>query len=501
MAEPFLKLDGIEKSFGGVQALRGVNLEVENGEIHALAGENGCGKSTLIKVISGIHGATKGSVFVDGKKVGKIRPIDAIHMGIQVIYQDFAVFPNLSVAENIAMNKSLLTGAKKMKWKEARQTAITAMEQIGAHIDPDTLVERLSVANKQMVAICRAIITDARLLILDEPTTALTAREVQKLNKVLRRLKEKGMAIVIVNHKLDEIYDIADVLTVLRNGETVAHGSIQEFDRKRFIKALTGRTISQNFYRPSKSGEEVLRVVDYTRKDAFSQVSFSLCKGDVLGITGLLGSGRGEIGDALFGLAPAQSGEVWLNKKKLSIHSVKDALKAGIGYVPEDRLTQGLFLDRSIQDNTLASSISKYIHQGRLDYKQMYQVTEDWIKKIGCNAPSPSPDIRTLSGGNAQKIVIAKWLNTNPKLLILNGPTVGVDVGSKSDIHSILHNLASNGMGVIIISDDLSELVLNCNKVLIMKNGKASGMLDSKELDETKLAGLLSGCEEAKHET
>ena len=500
MSEAFLKLKGIKKSFGGVQALKGVELEVKRGEIHALAGENGCGKSTLIKIISGVHDATEGEVFVEGKKVGKIQPIDAIHMGIQVIYQDFAVFPNLSVAENIAMNKSLLTGAKRMKWKEARKIAIEAMEQIGAHMDPDLPVERLSVANKQMVAICRAIITDAKLLILDEPTTALTAKEVHKLNEVLRRLKEKGMAVVIVNHKLDEIYAIADTLTVLRNGETVAHGMIEEFDRERFIKALTGRSISEEYYRPQTSDEEILRVEDYTRNGAFEKVCFSMNKGDVLGITGLLGSGRGEIGDALFGLAPAQEGTVWLNGEQIKIHSVTDAMKAGIGYVPEDRLTQGLFLDRSIQDNTVAASIPKYLHRGRLDYTEMYRVTADWIEKIGCNAPSPEPNIRTLSGGNAQKMVIAKWLNTDPKLLILNGPTVGVDVGSKSDIHAILHELAEKGVGVIIISDDLSELIQNCNKIVIMKNGRSSGMIRAEELDETQLAGLLSGSEEAEHE-
>lgn len=500
MEQAFLKLKGIKKSFGGVQALKGVDLEVRSGEIHALAGENGCGKSTLIKVISGVHDATEGEVFVEGSKVGKIQPMDAIQKGIQVIYQDFAVFPNLSVAENIAMNKSLLNGAKRMKWKEARETAIAAMEQIGAHIDPDMPVERLSVANKQMVAICRAIITDAKLLILDEPTTALTAKEVHKLNEVVQRLKAKGMAIVIVNHKLDEIYAIADVLTVLRNGETVAHGDIKEFDRERFIKALTGRTISEECYRPEKKGEEILRVTDYTRAGAFEHVNFSLNRGDVLGITGLLGSGRGEIGDALFGLTPAQSGEVVLNGEKITIHTVTDAMKAGIGYVPEDRLTQGLFLERSIQDNTVAASISKYMHRGKLDYDEMYTVTEEWIKKIGCNAPSPEPEIRTLSGGNAQKMVIAKWLNTNPKLLILNGPTVGVDIGSKSDIHRILRDLAEKGVGVIVISDDLSELIQNCNKIVIMKNGRASGMLEAHELDETQLAGLLSGSEEEEHE-
>ena len=226
MAEVFLKLEGIKKSFGGVRALKGVDLEIRKGEVHCLAGENGCGKSTLIKVISGAHDPDEGNIFIEGKKVEKLKPIDSIRMGIQVIYQDFAVFPNLTVAENIAMNRALMTGAKKMDWKEARKLAIEAMEMIGAKMDPDILVERLSVANKQMVAICRAIINDAKFLILDEPTTALTAKEVEKLFKIIRKLKEKGIAIMIVNHKLDEIYEICDKLTVLRNGEYVSNGDI-----------------------------------------------------------------------------------------------------------------------------------------------------------------------------------------------------------------------------------------------------------------------------------
>ncbi|MEF9998870.1 MAG: sugar ABC transporter ATP-binding protein [Lachnospiraceae bacterium] len=501
MSEVFLKLDEIQKSFGGVRALKGVDLEVRKGTIHCLAGENGCGKSTLIKVISGAHDATAGKMYIEGKEMGKINPIDAIRMGIQVIYQDFAVFPNLTVAENIAMNRALLTGTKVMKWKDARKLALEAMEQIGAHMDPDVLVERLSVANKQMVAICRAIINDAKMLILDEPTTALTANEVRKLNRIIRKLKEKGMAIVIVNHKLDEIYEIADELTVLRNGENVANGPISEFDRGRFIKCLTGRDIEETYYRPEEQREEILRMVNYTRKGAFENVSFSMKKGDVLGITGLLGSGRGEIGDALFGLAPAQTGELYLNGEKIEVKSVEDAMRYGIGYVPEDRLTQGLFLDRSIQDNTVAASIEKYFKHGKLDYTKMREVTQEWIEKIGCVAPSPEPDIRTLSGGNAQKMVIAKWLNTDPKLLILNGPTVGVDVGSKSDIHRILHTLAKSGTGVIVISDDLSELIQNCNKIVIMKNGKSSGMLEAGDLNETHLAGLLSGSQEAEDES
>lgn len=490
--EVFLKLEGIKKSFGGVQALKGVNLEIRKGEVHCLAGENGCGKSTLIKSISGAHAPDSGEMYIEGKKVEKLKPIDAIKMGIQVIYQDFAVFPNLSVAENIAMNHALMIGAKRMDWSGARKLAVDAMEQIGAKINPDILLERLSVANKQMVAICRAIINDAKFLILDEPTTALTAREVETLFEIIRRLKEKGIAIMIVNHKLDEIYEIADKLTILRNGEYVSSGAINEYDRPRFIRDLTGRDIVESIYTPETSDEVIFEVDHLTRKGAFEDVSFSMKKGDVLGITGLLGSGRGEIGDALFGLAPAESGKIILNGKEIEIKSIKDAMNNHIAYVPEDRLTQGLFLQRSILDNTLVSSINKYFKKGKLNYGLMNEAADEWIKKLGVAAPSSKPPIRTLSGGNQQKVVISKWLNTDPKLLILNGPTVGVDIGSKSDIHSILHNLAKDGVGIIIISDDLSELVQNCNKMIIMRNGKVAETTTN-EIDETTLSKMLSG--------
>ena len=390
------------------------------------------------------------------------------------------------------MNRALMTGAKKMDWKEARKLAIEAMEMIGAKMDPDILVERLSVANKQMVAICRAIINDAKFLILDEPTTALTAKEVEKLFKIIRKLKEKGIAIMIVNHKLDEIYEICDKLTVLRNGEYVSNGDITEYDRARFIRDLTGRDIEEIKYSPEEDEKEILRVEHLTRAGAFEDVSFTLKKGDVLGITGLLGSGRGELGDALFGLAPAQSGKIILNGKEIQIHSIQDAMNNKIAYVPEDRLTQGLFLERSILDNTMAASIKNYFKKGKLDYKAMEIATDDWIKTIGVATPSAKPAIRTLSGGNQQKVAIAKWLNTSPDLLVLNGPTVGVDIGSKSDIHAILHRLAKGGVGIIVISDDLSELVQNCNKMIVMRNGKVAEVIDN-TVDETTLADMLSG--------
>ncbi len=493
MGEVFLELKEIKKSFGGVHALKGVNLTVKKGEVHCLAGENGCGKSTLIKVISGVHAADEGEVYIDGNLLKGFGPIDAIRLGVQVIYQDFAVFPNLTVAENIAMNHALQTGKKFMDWKESREIALKAMEQIGAHMDPDVLVERLSVANKQMVAICRAILEDAKLLILDEPTTALTANEVEKLFAIIENLKSKGIAIVIVTHKMEEVYGIADRLTILRNGANVATGDIKDFDRPTFVKYMTGRDIVEANYRPAEIGDEVLRLEHLSRKNSFDDVSFSLNKGDVLGITGLLGSGRGEIADALFGIAPAYSGKIILHGKQISIKSIGDAINHKFAYVPEDRLTQGLFLERSIADNTIAASITDYFKGGKLQYGAMIQAAETWIKDINIVAPSSEPLIKTLSGGNQQKVVIAKWLNTHPDLLILNGPTVGVDIGAKADIHKILHQLAATGVGIIIISDDLSELVQNCNKIIVMSGGSVAVELNSSETSESMLSAMLNG--------
>ena len=490
--EVFLKLKGIKKSFGGVHALGGVDLEIRKGEIHCLAGENGCGKSTLIKVISGVYHPDEGNIWINGEEVKNMQPMDAINRNIQVIYQDFAVFSNLTVAENIALNGEIKNKKRFVNWNDVHKIAKEAMKQVGADIDPDIKLERLSVANKQMVAICRAIVNDAKLLILDEPTTALTAREVDKLWEVIRNLKKKGIAILIVNHKLDEIYEIADRLTILRNGVYISSGVISEYDEKRFTKDMTGRDIEEIKYTPVASKEEVFRVDHLSRKGAFSDVSFAMNKGDVFGITGLLGSGRGEIGEALFGLEPADSGKIFLNGREISIKNVSDAIGYDIGYVPEDRLTQGLFMDRSVEDNTIAASIRQYMKHGKLDETSMEGVTKHWIEQMEIKASSPKQNVRTLSGGNAQKVVISKWLNTNPRLFILDGPTVGVDVGAKAEIHEILRGLAEKGIAIIIISDDLSELVRNCNKILIMKDGESTGIIDN-SIDVISLSNLLIG--------
>lgn len=493
MKEIFMELEGIKKSFSGVYALNGVNLTVKKGEVHCLAGENGSGKSTIIKVISGVYVADEGEVYIAGKSMQNFGPIDAINQGVQVIYQDFAVFPNLSVAENIAINHNIECGNKLMNWSESRKIATYAMKQIGANMNLDLPVEQLSVANKQMVAICRAILGDAKLLILDEPTTALTEKEVKKLFNIIKNLKEKGIAIIIVTHKLEEVYDIADKLTIIRNGKNVASGDIKDFDKSTFVKYMTGREIQNINYRPTETGNEILKLEHFSRNGIFDDINFSVRKGEVLGITGLLGSGSGEIGDSLFGILPADSGKIYINGKETHIKNIGDAVKNRIAYVPEDRLTQGLFLERSIADNIIAASIIDYFTKGMLQCKKMVESAENWIKDINVVAPSSEPPIKTLSGGNQQKVVIAKWLNTHPELLILNGPTVGVDIGAKSDIHTILHHLAETGVGIVIISDDLSELVQNCNRIIVIANGRVKANVNSSDINESELTKLMNG--------
>lgn len=492
MADSFLQVKNITKSFSGVQALKGVDLTINQGEIRCLAGENGCGKSTLIKAISGAHKPTSGEIIIDGKSYDYLTPIQAIQAGIQVIYQDFSIFPNLTVAENIAMNYELANNKKFVNWKEVREVAKSAMDRIGINIDLDVKVERLSVANKQLVAICRALLNNARLIIMDEPTTALTKKEVERLFEIVRQLQSKGIAILIVNHKLDEVYEIAQTMTIFRNGEKVADGDVTEFDRERFVYCMTGRHIAETYFEGEEGEETILKLDHLSRKDAFEDINIEIKKGEILGITGLLGSGRGEIGEALFGIAPPTSGSIYLDGNKIEIKNVEDAVENGIAYVPEDRLTQGLFLERSIGSNTVVSSLKSYASKMVLNHKSLDKIMHKWVKDLSIAAPSPYPAVKTLSGGNQQKVVLAKWLNTNPKLLILNGPTVGVDIGSKTDIHMILRNLARNGVGVIIISDDIPELIQNCSKVAIVNGGKLEGMYVSKEIGEEKLGQLIN---------
>ena len=494
MAQPFIKLTGISKSFAGVKALQNVDMVINQGETRCLAGENGGGKSTLIKVISGFYTPDEGTIEINGKVYKKLTPQQAIREGIQIIYQDFSVFPNLTVAENIALSSERLENKKFVNWKAIREKAKKGLSLVNVEMDLDAKVGDLSVADKQLVAICRALLQDAKLLVMDEPTTALTRKEVDSLFKVVRDLQKKGIAILFVSHKLEEVFEIAEELTILRNGRKVIEGHMKDFDREKFIYYMTGRKIEESHYdQPAVAGVPMFKVENIGIKDLFKDISFEVYAGEIVGITGLLGSGRSELARALFGLEKLTEGKVYLEGKELHLHSVKDAIDHGISYVPEDRLTEGLFLPHSIANNTVAATLDKNLDKRHLlDKKKIRETTDNWIHEMKVVTPSGVLPVQALSGGNQQKVVLAKWLSNNPKVLILNSPTVGVDIGAKTDIHEYTRHLAAQGMAVIIISDDIPEVMQTCNRVLIMKKGRIVGQYAAADLDETSLSNKLS---------
>jgi simple sugar transport system ATP-binding protein len=495
MAEALLEIRQISKSFGGVKALDQVNLTLKKGEIHCLAGENGSGKSTLIKIISGFYKSDSGTITFDGKTSGNLSIIESIHRGIQVIYQDFSIFPNLTVMENISMNYELFNRKKIINWKAVKKIAKESLEHIGISIPLDEPVENLSVADKQLVAIARSILYNARLIIMDEPTSALTRSEVDKLFRVIRQLQSEEITILFVSHKLDEVFEISDHFTVLRNGKIIITDNTANIDNDKFIYYMTGRQIKEEYFNAENKDESacLFKVENLSLTNAFKDVSFEIHPGEILGITGLLGSGRTELAKALFGLYKVSSGKIFVDGIPVQIGSPLDAIKQGIAYVPEDRLTEGLFLNQSVQDNLAISSIDNLTEKwGRVNQIQLQKNANFWIEKLSIKLNKIEDRISTLSGGNQQKTVVGKWLETNPKVLILNGPTVGVDIGSKFDIHVLLRTLAAEKkIAIILISDDIAEILKNCNRILIIDKGRIVSEQVNANLDEKQLAAMV----------
>jgi simple sugar transport system ATP-binding protein len=492
---PVLAVRNISKRFGGVQALSNVSLEVRAGDVHCLVGENGCGKSTLIKVISGVEAPDSGEVEINGTVHTKMRPRDAILAGVQVIYQDFSLFPNLSVAENIALTALIARGSTFVDPKDVRRRALAVVAELGVNLDVDATVEDLTVADRQLTAICRALAQDARVIFMDEPTTALTRREVHALFRVVQTLQQQGVAMVFVSHKLDEVLEISQHLSVMRNGLVVATGPVGDFDRASLGRAMTGHDVHDDRKVPDfdRDAAPVLEVAGLGLDGAFDDVTFDLHRGEILGITGLLGSGRSEIAEALFGATPATRGHVRVGGQDVRIRDIGDAIAAGIGYVPSDRLAQGLFLDQSIAENVVASSLD--LHSGRhglLDRAQLRNTIQVFFAALRIKAASVDAPIRSLSGGNQQRVVLAKWLARGPRVLILNSPTVGVDVGSKEEILDILRREASGGKGVIVISDDVPELVSVCHRVLVVRRGRLHDALEGDRMTEHSILEELS---------
>ncbi len=494
MSEYLIELKNISTRFGGVRALDGVSIGIRPGEIHCLAGENGSGKSTVIKVMSGIYTPEEGEILIDGTAVSRLDPIMAVQKGVQVIYQDFSLFGNLTVAENLALNTYLLEGRSRMDWPRAREMAREVLARLDVEIDIDAEVETLPTSGKQIVAIARALLARARLIVMDEPTTALTGHEVDALFGIVRDLQKQGIAVLFVSHKMREMLEISERLTVFRNGKKVAEGAMSEFDEPAITRAMTGLELDEEPYEPEIPADAApaLEVEGLTVSGSVDDVSLTLRPGEIVGISGLIGSGRTELARALFGMENASARRFRVAGKDVLPRSVQEAISLGIAYVPEDRLSEGLFLTQSIERNMVVSILDRLRRGLFLDRDAMRGKTEEMFAAMQIAAPSPETAVGNLSGGNAQRVMLGRWLLTGAKVLILNGPTVGVDVGSKAKIHHIIRDLArEEGVAVLMISDDVPELTGNCNRIHVMHEGRFVGAFSGAEMTEDAINDSL----------
>ncbi|MGI3124596.1 sugar ABC transporter ATP-binding protein [Nitratireductor sp. PBL-C9] len=494
MSEYLIELKNISKRFGGVRALDGVSIGIRPGEIHCLAGENGSGKSTVIKVMSGIYTPEEGEILIDGTPLSRLDPIMAVQKGVQVIYQDFSLFGNLTVAENLALNTYLLEGRSRMDWPRAREMAREVLARLDVEIDIDAEVETLPTSGKQIVAIARALLARARLIVMDEPTTALTGHEVDALFGIVRDLQKQGIAVLFVSHKMREMLEISERLTVFRNGKKVAEGAMSEFDEPAITRAMTGLELDDEPYEPEIPADAApaLEVEGLTVSGSVDDVSLTLRPGEIVGISGLIGSGRTELARALFGMENASARRFRVAGKDVLPRSVQEAISLGIAYVPEDRLSEGLFLTQSIERNMVVSILDRLRRGLFLDRDAMRGKTEEMFAAMQIAAPSPEMAVGNLSGGNAQRVMLGRWLLTGAKVLILNGPTVGVDVGSKAKIHHIIRDLArEEGVAVLMISDDVPELTGNCNRIHVMHEGRFVGAFSGAEMTEDAINDSL----------
>ena len=492
MGENILSVTGIKKSFGGVYVLKGVNLTIGKGEIHCLSGENGCGKSTLIKIISGVYQADAGEITIDGETFQNLTPQESMDRGISVIYQDFALFPNLSVMENLALTQEIANHRKLINYSRLREIAKKAVEKMNYQVDFDAKISDLPIGDRQMIAIARSLMNNVKLIIMDEPTSALSRNEVNNLFAVIKNLKEKGISVLFVSHKIDEVFEISEKITIFRNGEFVISLPKEEMNPKDFSFYMTGRTLDKGIKMQTPDvNNRVLEVNNLSCKGKYSDVSFSLYKGEILGITGQLGSGRTELAQTLFGIMKPDKGEIKLEGKSIQFKNTEMAKKLGVAYVPEDRLTEGLFLIQSIALNTVAARLDDVSNNGVLLQNRIEKETDQWVEKLSIVANDIRKPANTLSGGNQQKVVLSKWLSRSPRVLILNCPTAGVDIGAKFDIYDLLREYARNGISIIVASDDLSEIVTLCNRVFVMKNGKIFRALEKDEISESNLMSMV----------
>ena len=492
-AKYILKLENVSKAFPGVKALNKINFNLRKGEVHSLVGENGAGKSTLLKILAGAYKKDEGSIILEGKEVEITDPKHAHDSGISVIYQEFNLIPNLSIAGNIFMGRMPCKNSGFIDFKKLYKESELFLKKIGMKKDPRILVEELSVAEQQMVEIAKSLSFSSRIIIMDEPTSALTESEKGTLFKIIKELKSKGVSIIFISHIIEEVLEISDRVTVLRDGNYVGTLNASDTNPGKIVQMMVGRKL-KDFYpkTETKKGEIVLEVKNLTKKSKYADISFKLHEGEVLGFAGLVGAGRAEVMRGIFGIEPPDSGEIYIKRNKVEENSLFETIKMKMGFVPEDRREEGLILSRSVKDNINITKLPKINHYGFVKQKEEENIADEYCKSLNIRTPDTKQIVQNLSGGNQQKIVIAKWIAINPKILILDDPTRGIDVGAKKEIYSLINNLAKDKIGIILISSELPEILNISDRILIMREGNITGELGRKEATQEKIMRLAA---------
>lgn len=490
MAEPVLRAVSISKRFPGVLALNKVNLDVYPGEVHALLGENGAGKSTLIKIISGVYEEDSGELYLDGKRVSMSSVRMAQTLGVATIYQELNLAPNLSVAENMFLGKEprKRKGGTVIDRRSLRDSTTQTLESLGLNIDPDVPVAQLSVPLQQMVGIAKALSMDAKVIVFDEPTAALTEKETEALFDIISNLKAKGLGVIYISHRLEEIFRIADRATVFRDGRNMGTVQVRDTSTEELIKMMVGREIAERFPRRlNVPGEPILELRKICRRGALENVSLKVCEGEIVGLAGLMGSGRTEVARTIFGLDRPDSGEIIVFGKETRIASPTQAVELGIALVPEERRQQGLFLKLPVGENIVVSSLRRLFTNGLIKGKQAKEIASRCVNEMRIKTPSTSTPVGLLSGGNQQKVVVAKWLSTQARLLVFNEPTRGIDVGARRELYALMDELAGKGAGILIISSELPELIGMSDRIYVMHEGRVTAEYPRAEATQEKI--------------
>ncbi|HYZ28359.1 MAG TPA: sugar ABC transporter ATP-binding protein [Thermoleophilaceae bacterium] len=494
MSQPVLALDGATKSYGAVRALRDGNIELRPGEIRALVGENGAGKSTLVKLLGGVVRLDDGQMLVDGEPVDFHSPTAARDAGIAVIYQEPTLFPDLSVAENVVMGRHPLRGMRRIDRREMDREVQGLLDRLGVRLDAERPVRGLSIADQQIVEIAKALSFDARVLIMDEPTAALSGPEVERLMNVMRALQERGAAILFISHRLEEVFEVCDTITVMRDGAVVHDAAVAEITPDEVVRRMVGRDLGTLFPKEvAQIGAPVLSVHRLTREGVFTDVSFDVRAGEIVALAGLVGAGRSEVARAIFGIDRPDGGYVEVDGQQLKPGKPMLAMAAGIGFVPEDRRQEGLVMDLSIARNATITRLRALSRVGLVRGGAEKRLAAEWATRLQLKFHELGDPVGSLSGGNQQKVVLAKWLATEPRVLIVDEPTRGIDVGTKAEVHRLLSELAGRGVAVLMISSELPEVLGMADRVLVMHEGKLSGELSRAEANEERVMRAATG--------